>query len=501
MIMGKATDTPGVSADLPMIIAGGAGRVAAGGWGLIGVAFAAIITTALLGPSAAEAPLGAHDDIATPPWHAAAAPPSWLVTALLAVAVAAAFGALALAITGRWRPNPKRLLAAGVIAAAALAVVPPIGSADPLSYAAYGRMVATGRDPYTTTPDQLADAGDPVGKAVEVPWQQTPSVYGPLVSAEQGLASMIAGDDVALTVLLLDIVGAAAFVGVGLLLHHSARNDTQRRRAAALWAANPLLWLALVAGAHVDVLAAGLAAAAVVAAGRSRLAAGALAGAATAVKAPYGLVGIALLWAARRSRRALAAVALGAIAVAGTGYAVAGSAALHQLSRASRMVSFATPWRPLTDLTDPALGHGASRRLIGALVAVVFVILVARLARLHPEARAGNPTAVAAVLMVSYLLASAYLLPWYDAAGWALLALMAASRLDGILLAHTSVLSLAYIPGRAAVTLHGALHTVTTGMRSSVSPTLLGILLLAVVVFPVWRSSRLTPVTELDSVC
>lgn len=471
------------------------------GWALLGVAFAAITTTALLGPSAAEAPLGAHDNNATPPWHVNAVPPAWLVTALLGVAVAAAVGAVLLGLTGTWRPRSRRLLAAGVLAAAALSVVPPIGSADPLSYAAYGRMVATGRDPYTTTPDQLAATGDPVGRAVEVPWQHTPSVYGPLVSAEQGAASAIAGDDVALTVLLLDLVGAAAFVGIGALLHRLARDEVQRRRAAVMWTANPLLWLALVAGAHVDVLAAGLAVGAVAAAGRSRLAAGALAAAATAVKAPYGLVGIALLWAARGSRRALAAVAVGGVAVAGGAYAVAGSAALHQLSRASRMVSLATPWRPFTDLTDPAFGHGVSRRLIGVLVAVGFAVLVVRLARHHPQARAGDPAAVAAVLMLSYLLASAYLLPWYDAAGWALLPLIAASRLDALLLAHTGVLSLAYIPGRAAATLHGTLHTVTSGMRSAVSPTLLGILLLAAVIFPLWHSSRPPPATDPEPLC
>jgi hypothetical protein len=63
---------------------------------------------------------------------------------------------------------------------------------------------------------------------------------------------------------------------------------------------------------------------------------------------------------------------------------------------------------------------------------------------------------------------------------WVLLPLLAASRLDAVLLAHTTVLSLAYIPGRAAVQLHGALHTLTWGMRTDVSPVLLALLLVVI---------------------
>ena len=457
---------------------------------LLLIGFAGIAVTALLGPSAAEAPLGAHDNPATPPWHLHANPPAWLVTVLVAVAVLAGAAALALGLTGRWRPRPRRLLAAGVLATAVLAVLPPIGSADPLSYAAYGRMVATGHDPYTTTPAQLAARGDPVGRAVELPWQHTPSVYGPLASAEQGAASELAGHDTALTVLLLDLVGAAAFFVAGLMLHRTCRGESGRRRAALLWTANPLLWLQLVAGAHLDVFAAAFAVSAIAVARRSRFAAGVLAGAATAVKAPAGLVALALLWAARRSRRAAAEVIVGVGLVAGTGYAVAGSAALRQLRRAAAMVSLATPWRPLSDLTDPGLGHASSRHLLGALSVVLFLVLVAALARRQPAVRTGDPAAVATVLLIGYVLAATYALPWYDATAWALLPLLAASRLDAVVLAHTTVLSLAYLPGRAAVALHGWLHTVTSGMRSVASPALVTALLAAVILAGVWQRSR-----------
>ena len=48
-----------------------------------------------------------------------------------------------------------------------LTLVPPFGSSDHLSYAAYGRMLVTGHNPYTTTPAQLAALGDPIARAVQ----------------------------------------------------------------------------------------------------------------------------------------------------------------------------------------------------------------------------------------------------------------------------------------------------------------------------------------------
>lgn len=411
------------------------------------------------------------------------------MTTLLAIAVVAAVGALWLGLSGRWHLNPKRLVAAGALAAAALAFLPPIGSADPLSYAAYGRMVTTHHDPWTTKPATLA-AQDPVERAVEVPWQNAPSVYGPIATLEQAAASKLAGTDVALTVLLLDVVAGAVFIGAGLLLQRLATTDAAKLRAALLWMANPLLWLQLVAGAHLDVLAAGAVLAAVAVAARSRLAAGALAGVAAAIKAPAGLVWLALAVSARRSRRSVVELAIGAIAVAGIGYVIAGIGALRQLGHASHMVSLATPWRPISDLTDPAFGNGASRQLIGILALVLFVVVVVALKSLNPEIRSGSPAALALALSLAYVLSAPYSLPWYDAVPWVVIPLLLASRLDALLLAHTAVLSLAYIPGRAAVKLHGAMHTVAFGMRDVVSPLILATLLVVLAIASTRHADR-----------
>jgi hypothetical protein len=456
---------------------------------LLAVSAIAIGISAVLGPSATEAPLGQHDNGVTPPFHFDSAPPAWLVSALLAVAVVAGVGAIALGLSGRWRPSANKLLATGILVTAALAVLPPIGSADSLSYAAYGRMVVTSHNPWTTTPASLA-ATDPVERAVEVPWQNTPSVYGPIATVEQAAASKLAGTDVALTVLLLDLVGAVVFVAAGVALQRLARTDEGRRRGALLWIANPLLWLQLVAGAHLDLLAAGAVLAAVAVAARNRLAAGALAGLAATIKAPAGLVFVALAWAARRSRRALVEVVIGAAVVAGAGYAIAGVAAFKQLNRASRQISLATPWRPVANLTDPAFGHGTSRRVIGLLALVLFVAVVWALARVNSEVHAGSPVALALGLALAYVLSAPYALPWYDAVPWVLLPLLAASRLDAVLVAHTAVLSLAYIPGRAAYQLHGAMHTIAFGMRDAAAPALLAGILIALAIASTRRANR-----------
>ena len=449
---------------------------AVAGWAGLSVAAAAIGATALAGPSAAEAPLGTHAG-ATPPFHLDAHPSAWLVTALPAGAVAAGVAALLLVLTRRWRPDPRRLMIAGAVVTAVLALLPPIGSADPISYASYGRMVVTGHDAYTTAPAELADH-DPVAAAVEPPWQHEPSVYGPLATGEQAVVAAVGGADPARVVWLLGLLNAAAFIGVGLLLLRRASEPEGRLRAAALWSANPLLWLVIVAGAHLDVLVAAVATAAVVVGLRRPLAGAALAGVAATVKPPGGLVWLAVAWPLRRRPGRLAAAAAVAAAVVVAAYAAVTPEAERQLSRAARRVSHATPWRPLLDS-----GH-VSRSVIGVLA----LALAAALAVLLARRRGTVPVAAIAVAVTTaYVLAAPYALAWYDAVPWALLPLAAASWRDSVLLAHTSVLALAYVPGRDAVPLHGTLHAITSTMRNDIAPVALAALVVATVVLAVSR--------------
>jgi hypothetical protein len=447
---------------------GSRSRATALGWGCFATAAVALAATALLGPSAAEAPLGRTDNAATPPWHLHANPPPWLVTSLLALAVIAGTTLVALVLASRWRPDARRLCAGGLVVAAALTLLPPIASADPLSYAAYGRLAVTGHDPWTTRPSEISD---PVTDAVEPPWRNEPAVYGPLAVGEQAVAAAIAGDDVPLTVWLLDLAGLVAFAAVGWLLLRRATESTTRLRRAALWSANPLLWLQLVCGAHLDVLVAAAAAGAVAVGVRRPTASGAVAGVAGVLKPTGGLAWLALAWIARRDPQRLFLLVLGAAVVVVPSYVFAGSGAFHELSRASRRVSLATPWRPLVTWTH------LDRAAVGPLALVLALLLVGLILR---GWRTDDVAAAAAGLSLAYLLAAPYALPWYDGLAWVLLAMTVASWRDWVLLGHTTVLSLAYLPGRDAVPLHGTLQSVTQAMRSDVAPALLLALLLLV---------------------
>lgn len=466
------------------------------------VSVLATLITGALGPSAAVPVLPGRRWGPLPPyfWDGPRPASAYAVSGLLALGVlAGAAGLLGVlrALARGWQPDPRRVVAAGVIATAALAVLPPVGSADPKSYAAYGRMAATGSDPYTTSPRQLGAAGDPFGVAVESPWQDTPSVYGPLATAEQALVAKVAGDSPRAAVGLLGLINAAGFLAAGALLQRLAGSLPRRRRVALLWSANPLLLLQAVAGAHLDTLVAFAMVGAVALSDASgerrrtvplstgrRVAAGAAAGAAAAIKLPGGAVAAVMAWRFRRSPRELASVMAGAATVLGVGYAFAGPHALDQVRRASRFVSHASPWRPLAVFLDGRLGTSVSRTVISAAAVVVTAVLVALFLRALPGR--GEPgcyvTRATLGLTLAYLLATPYVLPWYGLAAWALIALLPDSGFDRILVMYTTVLSLAYIPGRD-VALPAVLDRLADIARNTCAPfLLLGVLVWAVAV-------------------
>lgn len=460
-------------------------------WSSLGLIAAAVTTIALvaaLGPSAAVAPLPGGRLGPLPPYGAALHPSATLVTTLLAAAVLAGCGGLLGALRALrrgWAPPPGRLIGAGLFAVTMLAVLSPVGSADPKSYAAYGRIAVTGHDPYATTPGELAQAGDPVAAAVEPPWRRSPSVYGPLATAEQAVVAKVAGRSTRAAVGLLGLLGAAAVAGTALLLARLAGTPERRRRVALLWVLNPLVLLQVVAGAHLDALVA-LGVVAALAAGPGLLG-GIGAGAAVAVKMPGAAVAAGLCWAGRRAPRRLAGVLAGLVAVLVPAYVLAGPHAFDQLRKAARFVSLATPWRPLTDLLDAQYGEVSSRRLIGLAALAVAIALAALLARGLPSGPAGARATL--VVVLGYTLAAPYALPWYDAVPWALLGLLAASAYDGLLAAHTTVLSLAYLPGRD-IALPTALAELTGRVRADLAPWLLFAIVMATIWLSLHRRAR-----------
>ena len=261
--------------------------------------------------------------------------------------------------------------------------MPPFGSSDQLSYAAYGRMLVTGHNPYTTTPAQLAALGDPVARAVQ-DWFTSSSVYGPLATGVQGLAALIGGTSARLTVFVLGLANLAAFAGTALLLHRMTRRDPVRQlRAALLWTANPLLLQLLIAGAHVDGQAVvfGVAAVAVFfgpwagehapvpAPARAALA-GVLAGLGFAVKVTDVLVGLGLAIAlccrlrpaGRRLLPPLAALAAGFAVTAGAALAIGGPAMLAPAVAGEQLVSIGSPWRVIRTRHPPGRGRDGRHR-------------------------------------------------------------------------------------------------------------------------------------------
>src|SRR5689334_4142158 len=406
--------------------------VRAGTTGLVmtGISVAATFAVAVAGPSVMEPALPGQPG--QPPWSLGLQPSPYLAIGLTAAALAAGAPGLVLtlrAVRRGWSVPPWMVLVGGLLAAAALTLVPPFGSSDPLSYAAYGRMLVTGHNPYTTTPAQLAALGDPVARAVQ-DWRGAPSVYGPLATAVQALASLAGGTSVRLTVFALGLANLAAFAAVALLLHRMTRHDPARQlRAALLWAANPLLLQVLVAGAHVDgqAVAFGVAAVAVmypvvlpatspVSHPLARAAAaGVLVGLGFAAKVTIALtvLGVALApgcrcWR-RRGRwrkqgwrevwRPLAALGAGFAVTAGAALAIGGSAMLRQTSQASDMVSIGSPWRVIRSVIHLAVTGTAATDIVKAGAVVLAVLLAVLLFRgLVAAARDTDPGRYATVV-------------------------------------------------------------------------------------------------------
>jgi hypothetical protein len=388
-------------------------RQAAGRLGLAAstASIALTFTIALLGPSVMEPALPGPG--AQPPWSLLTRPSPYLMIALTAVALAAGAVGLGLTISAvrrGWAVPARLVLAAGITAAVALALVPPFGSSDHLSYAAYGRMVITGHNPYTTTPAQLARLGDPVARAVQ-DWRTSPSVYGSLATGGQALASWIGGTSVRLTVFVLSLLNVTAFAVTGLLLHRLARGDRARQlRAALLWSFNPLLLQELIAGAHVDSQAIVFCIGALAVFGRiifngsavasprrqllAATGAGALIGLGFAVKLTMALAGaglvlaIVLAWRAQQPRdgrgelaRLLGGLAGGFAVVAVASVAVYGTSALSPALHAGSYVSIGSPWRVVRTVLRLAVGEGTAEDLVKAASVVAGAALLVLLVR------------------------------------------------------------------------------------------------------------------------
>jgi hypothetical protein len=413
------------------------------------------------------------------------------VTGILWTAMIIGVGGLGtglVAVRHGWRP--RGLLAGGLLAAAVLVAAPPMGSSDSMDYVVYGRMAVLGHDPHVMTPREFRATGDRVGALAPEPWQDIPSVYGPLATATEWAASALSYGTATSTVFWLKVWNALAFLAAALALDRLAGADPARRtRVHLLWTLNPLMLWALIGGAHVDGLAAGLAVAALAMTGPSAWrsgAAGLLLGAAGAVKAPYLLLGAAMAWAVRRSPRALLALTAGAVAVLAVGYSVAGGAGVAALARRSRSPSWNTPWQLLMPLT----GQLPSWLPLAALALALVIALVIALPLLR--ARTDGPLWLAPALAIctAWVITTPVYYPWYEALVLPLLALAPATRLDWVQLARALVATVGSLPG---LTVRFGDAWLRTGLLPYVVPGAL-LFLLLVLLGEAVLSSRSGPV-------
>jgi hypothetical protein len=102
----------------------------------------------------------------------------------------------------------------------------------------------------------------------------------------------------------------------------------------------------------------------------------------------------------------------------------------------------------------------------------------------------GAGSLVAFAVVLAWLFAWPYLLPWYDALAWALLPLLPASRVDWMLLTRTAALAFGYLPARVAdAALPGGLHWLQSVVRTGVTPAILTLVTVWLVV-TMWHAGK-----------
>lgn len=458
---------------------------------LIGASVGMTIVVAALGPSAVTLNVGPAPG-PLPPWfvpadvgRAVRLPLSeWILVPALWVGIV--LGAVGLWVGSRaidvgWRPPIHKLFYVGVGLNLATALVPPLTSADVLMYAAYGRLQRQGVDPYSITPaDVFRHAYDPVLVHTERPWQDTPSVYGPIASGSQWLANVLGGESMHDVVFWLQLFCVVPFIAICAVMVKLAHGDAERQTRAVLFTiGNPLLIWAVVAGAHNEPLSLVFAIAALFFLRRSAFVSGLLLGLAGLVKVSLVFYGLAMLWAYRRQPRRLLQLCLGAAVPLVVGYGILLPNALLAAGRNTGYISPGSWGVPIVAALEPLLGAEAARRPVTVLGWVLLVVIAWFLSRVVPwvpvpgarvparEDPLTIATRTALVLTTAWVLTAPWSLPWYDLIAWAPLALLARNHLDRVLLVRGAALSVGYVTARG-IEFSPALNAVSWVLRDLV---------------------------------
>lgn len=438
-----------------------------------------------------------------PPWQLTHVQVSAeLVTIALWVGAALALGGLGAGLVAarRGARGPRWLIfAAAAVTVVVLTVLPPAGSTDALDYAAYGRILLLGHNPYLVTPIYLRLTEPLFGQSIPARWQYMVSLYGPAATFEQYLAARLGGVSMARVVFWLKLWNAFGFLAVSVVLDRVLRSrPAARLRAHLLWTINPLLLWDLIASGHVDVLAAAAGVIGLLVLGRApagprswrpplsrALAAGALIGLAADIKIDYLLFGAALAWALRRSVPALAAAGCGAFVVLVPTYAWLGKPAFQALFNRRDQTTEDSFWR------SEALTNSRYLIVFAVLAFLVLaVLLIWRLPAGDPLRPAIRP---AVAFSLAFLLVWPYQLPWYDAMIISVLVLYPATWLDWLVLARLTAATIANMPGDPNGPPSRGLYRVDAELVHGMGPVVLLAVLLAVIALAVsgwWRVVR-----------
>jgi alpha-1,6-mannosyltransferase len=441
----------------------------------VGVAMivaATVVTVAVAasGPSAVTLKLGRRDNF-LPPWYV---PVNWIslgewvvVPALWAMLV---IGSLGLWISWRavnagWRPNPRKLFALGTGLSIASSLIPPLTSADVLMYAAYGRLQVLGFNPYDITPaEKFRELFDPVLIWTERPWQDTPSVYGPLATWSQWLASKLGGENMHDTVFWLQMFTLVSFLIAAAIAVKLAHGDPKLQTRAVLFTVmNPLMLWGVLVGAHNEALSVVFAIAGLWFYRKHPFVAGIGIGLAGTVKVSMVFYGLAMVWGLRRDPRRLAQLCAGAAVPLVLAYGVWMPNALLAAQRNTGYISPGTWAISWLTLLKTVLDDVTARQIVAVTGWVLLVVLAWMLSRVLPwrlvpgdpdnEDPRLDPLTIAVrttvVLCSAWLIASPWAFSWYDLITWMPLGLLWASRLDMIMMWRGAWLSVAWVTGRA----------------------------------------------------
>jgi Glycosyltransferase family 87 len=328
-----------------------------------------------------------------------------------------------------WQPNPRRVFWSAVVTVAVVVNITPVGSSDPASLAAYGRIAALGHNPYVFLPIDLpGGVRNPYVALVDPRWRTAPSVYGPVATWTHLAAALVGGSKPWLTIWALMIMTGAAYLAAGYLLLRSAADPV---RAGLIWAANPLLIYVLIMGGQLDAFVALAGIAAILISRRGAtvwhdLATGVLIGIAMGIKinAAFVALGIAVpLIRERQWARLFRTAAVAAVVTFGLYFFSYGVTALRPLPEASGRVISPSFWRLFQILGD----HVAAPATVNMLIAVQWPLLLILLAwylynRLSPDVPA--VLAATCALTFAWVLVAPWSLPWYTAVAWVTLALL-----------------------------------------------------------------------------